>query len=51
MRQLNCFLDYAATHPEATVIFYRSDMIPVIHTNALYLNKPGAKSRAGGYLF
>ena len=45
------FLDYCATHPEATIRFYASDMILKIHSDASYLSEPEAKSRAGGYFY
>ena len=44
-------LNYAATHPDATIQFKRSDMILRTHTNASYLTAPQARSRAGGYHF
>ena len=43
------FLNYCATHPDATVRFHASDMILKIHSDASYLSETGAKSRAGGY--
>ena len=45
------FLDYCATHPEATIRFHASDMILKIHSDASYLSEPEAKSRAGGYFY
>ena len=44
-------LNYAATHPDAEVTFYASDMILKIHTDASYLSEQGARSRVGGYFF
>jgi hypothetical protein len=44
-------LNYAATHPEATVRFRRSDMILHIHSDASYLSEPQARSRVGGYFY
>jgi hypothetical protein len=44
-------LDYAATHPRATVRFTRSDMILNIHSDASYLSESEARSRAGGIAF
>jgi hypothetical protein len=45
------FLDYLATHPNAIVRFYASDMILNVHSDASYLSAPNAKSRAAGYYF
>jgi hypothetical protein len=44
-------LDYLATHPDAIVRFYASDMILNVHSDASYLSAPKAKSRAAGYYF
>ena len=44
-------LDYLATHPNALVRFRASDMVMNIHSNASYLSKPEAKSRACGQFF
>jgi hypothetical protein len=45
------FLDYAATHPDASVCYFPSEMILHIHSDASYLSEPGARSRAGGLFF
>ena len=39
-------LDYLATNPNATVIFYPSDMILNVRSNASYLSAKNAKDRA-----
>jgi hypothetical protein len=44
-------LNYAATHPDATIQYKRSPMILHTHTDASYLTAPMARSRAGGYHF
>ena len=44
-------LDYLATHLNATIQYCASDMILNIHSDALYLSKVGAQSRAAGYVF
>jgi len=44
-------LDYAATHPDATIRFCASDMVLHIHSDASYLSEPKARSRAGGLFF
>ena len=45
------FLNYCATHPDATFRFHASDMILKIHSDASYLSETGARSQAGGYYF
>ena len=45
------FLDYAATHPNATIKYKASDMHLWAHTDASYLSESKARSRAGGYYF
>jgi hypothetical protein len=44
-------LDYAATHPDASICYVKSDMILHIHSDASYLSEPKARSRAGGHYF
>jgi hypothetical protein len=46
---LTQLLDYAATHPDATIRYYKSDMILWIDSDAAYLVAPKARSRVGGY--
>jgi hypothetical protein len=45
------FLDYAATHLDAILTYKRSDMVLMVHSNASYLSKPKARSRAEGHFF
>ena len=40
-----------ATHPDAIIRFYKSDMILQIHSDASYLTAPKSRSRAGGHFF
>jgi hypothetical protein len=40
-------LNYLNTHPETKIRYHASDMILHIHSDASYLSKNGAKSRAG----
>jgi hypothetical protein len=49
----NClqFLDYAALQEEAIVTYRASNMKLAIHSDASYLSKPKACSRAGGHMF
>ena len=51
LKRVDQFLDYAATHPEATVTYNASDMKLVIHSDASYLNEPKSRSRGGGHYF
>ena len=44
-------LDYLATHPNAIIRFYPSDMILQIHSDASYISEPQARSTAGGHYF
>ena len=45
------FLPYAASHPNATIKFYKSDMILKIHSDASYLSERQGRSRAGGHFY
>ena len=47
----NHLLDYLHTHPDAAIHYYASDMILQIHSDASYINEPGARSTAGGHYF
>ena len=42
-------LNYAATHPDATIRFTASNMILRLHTDASCLSAPKARSRAAGF--
>jgi hypothetical protein len=44
-------LNYAASHPDATIHYIASDMILHIHSDASYLSEKKARSRAGGHYF
>jgi hypothetical protein len=44
-------LNYAATHPDATIRYHASDMVLYDHSDASYLSEPQARSRAGGHFF
>eukprot|EP00957_Ditylum_brightwellii_P168831 12850804-Ditylum_brightwellii.AAC.1 len=44
-------LDYCAFHPTETIRYTPSNMLLKVHSNALYLLVPEARSRAGGYFF
>ena len=45
------FLDYLGTQEEAVITFNPSDMFLAVHSDASYLSKPKAYSRAGGNYF
>jgi len=44
-------LNYAVTHPDATLHFHASKMILNIHSDASYLSESKARSHAGGYFY
>jgi hypothetical protein len=44
-------LDYLATHPDATIRYYASDMVLHIHSDASYLSVSNARSLLGGLFF
>jgi hypothetical protein len=45
------FLNYCATHPDATLRYYASDMILKVHSDASYLSESRARSRAAGHFY
>jgi hypothetical protein len=45
------FLLYAASWPDASIVFHASDMQLAAHSDASYLTESEARSRAGGILF
>ena len=51
MKNLHQFLDYVATHPDAIATYNSSDMVLTVHSDAPYLSKSNAQSRAGGHFF
>jgi hypothetical protein len=44
-------LNYADSHPDASIRYSASEMILNIHSDAGYLNDTEARSRAGGHFF
>jgi hypothetical protein len=42
-------LDYAATHPNATIRYHASDMVLHVESDASYLSEENAKSRFAGF--
>ena len=51
MQAMMQLLNYAATHPDAQIMFTASGMILYIESDASYLSEPKARSRVGGYFF
>ena len=49
MKKVKQLLDYVATHPDAIVTYNASNMVLAAHSNASYLSKSNAQSRAGGH--
>jgi hypothetical protein len=50
-QDVNKFLNYCATHPEATLQYHASDMILKIHSDASYNSEIGARSQVGGHFY
>ena len=44
-------MNYAATSKEAVITYKANNMVLAIHSDASYLNKTQARSRAGGHFF
>ena len=51
MEQTKHFLDYMWTHPDAKILYYRSNMILNVHSDAIYLTEPKSRSRVAGHYF
>ncbi len=51
MALCNQFLDYMALQDKAVLTYKASDMVLVVHSDASYLSKPKARSRAGRHMF
>ena len=47
----NWMLDYLATHPDAKIRYWQSDMRLIIHSDASFLTEWDAKSNYGGYFY
>jgi hypothetical protein len=50
-RAITQLLNYAATHPDASVRYQASDMYLHIHSDASYLSEAEARSRIAGFFF
>ena len=51
MRSATQILDYLGTQDKAVLTINASNMILAVHSDANYLSKPKARSRAGGHFF
>jgi hypothetical protein len=51
MKKIKQFLDYVSTNSNAVVTYHASDMVLAGHSDASYLSKSNAQSRAGGHFF
>ena len=51
MRQTQQLIDYISTQEKSVLTFKSSDMKLAAHSDASYLSKPKARSRAGGHFF
>ena len=51
MKQTTQLIDYLSTQEEAIITYNASAMILAAHSDARYLRKPKAHSRAGGQIF
>ena len=51
MKAVKHFLNYAASNPDAEILYRASDMILRLDSDAAYLVNPQARSRAGGYFY
>jgi hypothetical protein len=50
-RDATTFLNYCATHPDAKLRYYASDMVLKVHSDASYLSESKARSRAAGHYY
>ena len=51
MRKARQYLNYVTFYEKATLRYSASDMMLTAHSDASYLSKPNARSRAGGHFF
>jgi hypothetical protein len=51
MQQTLQLLDYLALQEDTVLFYHASNMVLEVHSNASYLSKPKAQSRAGGHFF
>ena len=48
-RLIQHFLEYCATHQDAKIRYFASDMLLAVHSDAAYMNEPKACSTAAGF--
>ena len=51
MDAIEQLLNYVAAYPDDGILFLKSDMILAAHSDAGFLNKSKARSRAGAHIF
>ena len=51
MQKITDVLNYAASHPDAKILYFASDMILNVHSNMLYLSESDARSQATSIYF
>ena len=51
METVKYFMNNAASDPDAILTYRESDMVLAVHSDAYYLSKPKARSRADGHFF
>ena len=50
-KEVDWFLDYCATHPDAMIRYHASDMILALHSDGSFQSEPQSKSRAAGHFY
>ena len=50
-RDVNRFLQYSATYPNAKLTFWPSDLVLFVHSDASYTSESRSRSRAGGFFY
>eukprot|EP00957_Ditylum_brightwellii_P179267 13656472-Ditylum_brightwellii.AAC.1 len=51
VKEADQLFDYLATYPNATARYTASNMVLYIHSDAVYMVLPEARSHAGGYFY
>ena len=51
LKDVDRFLQYAATNPNAQLTYRKSGMRLICHSDASYLSETGSRSRAGGFFY
>ena len=50
-RDVDRFLQYAATYPNGKLTFWPSDLVLFVHSDASYASETNSRSRAGGFFY